>query len=269
MGPWSRSFVAASAGRGGRPDPEVGALRIDPGTIWAVVEGCEVTLTAPVIPSRIWAQMVRYAKGMGQLEQAVAGKVQSVHLEHLLEEDWGELMIPRASSIKQACTCDEGGGCEHAIAVACAFADERGGTVSPATRAKLAEKPDEKVEFLHAIYPRVGPAGKRSKNRPFASCHIEVKTQTPVLAAGFEEFPWAGPRGNRIVPRHNHWAGDVQRIHLPDRDAFGPLRAQEGADQCIHHVHCADRTRLRTAGNRKFPGHRPRPDPAGCHAHPQ
>jgi hypothetical protein len=124
MGPWSRSFVAAVAGNADRPDLEVGALRIDPGEIWAVVEGCEVTLTASVIPLRSWASMTRYAQGMGQLEQAVEGRIQSVHLEHLLQEDWGELMIPRASAIAQSCTCDESEGCEHVAAVAYAFADE-------------------------------------------------------------------------------------------------------------------------------------------------
>ncbi|MFL5962242.1 MAG: hypothetical protein ACJ757_05050 [Gaiellaceae bacterium] len=102
----------------------MGALRVDPGTIWAVVEGCEVTLTAHVIPARIWTSMTRFAQGMGQLEQAVEGRIQSVHLEHLLQEDWGELLIPRSSQIAQACTCDEAEGCEHAAAVAYAFADE-------------------------------------------------------------------------------------------------------------------------------------------------
>jgi uncharacterized Zn finger protein len=124
MGPWSRSFVAAVAGNADRPDLKVGALRIDPGTIWAVVEGCEVTLTAHVIPARIWSSMTRYAQGMGQLEQAVEGRIQSVHLEHLLQEDWGELLIPRASAIAQSCTCDESEGCEHVAAVGYAFADE-------------------------------------------------------------------------------------------------------------------------------------------------
>jgi hypothetical protein len=124
MGPWSRSFVAAVAGNADRPELEVEALRIDPGEIWAVVEGCEVTLSAHVIPARIWAQMARYAQGMGQLEMAVEGRMQSVHLEHLLQEDWGELLIPRASQIAQSCTCDESGGCEHIAAVAYAFADE-------------------------------------------------------------------------------------------------------------------------------------------------
>jgi hypothetical protein len=124
MGPWSRSFVAAVAGNADNPELEVEALRIDPGTIWGVVEGCEVTVTAHVIPPRIWGSMARYAQGMGQLEQAVEGRMQSVHLEHLLQEDWGELLIPRASQIAQSCTCDEPEGCEHVAAVAYAFADE-------------------------------------------------------------------------------------------------------------------------------------------------
>jgi hypothetical protein len=124
MGPWSRSFVAAVAGNADNPELEVTALRVNAGEIWAVVEGCEVTLTAHVIPTRIWASMARYAQGMGQLEQAVEGRIQSVHLEHLLQEDWGELLIPRASQIAQACTCDESEGCEHVAAVAYAFADE-------------------------------------------------------------------------------------------------------------------------------------------------
>jgi hypothetical protein len=124
MGPWSRSFVAAVAGNADRPELEVDALRVDAGTIWAVVEGCEVTVTASVIPARIWASMTRYAQGMGQLEQAVEGRIQSVHLEHLLQEDWDELLLPRASAIRQECTCGKGAGCQHVAAVAYAFADE-------------------------------------------------------------------------------------------------------------------------------------------------
>lgn len=124
MGPWSRSVVAAVAGNADNPELEVEAMRVNAGEIWAVVEGCEVTLTANVIPARIWASMARYAQGMGQLEQAVEGRMQSVHLEHLLQEDWGELLIPRASQIAQSCTCDESADCEHVAAVAHAFADE-------------------------------------------------------------------------------------------------------------------------------------------------
>lgn len=124
MGPWSRSFVAAVAAQAERPNLDVDELRVEPGEIWALVDGCEVTLSALVIPPRIWASMARYAKGMGQLEQAVEGRMQSVHLEHLLQEDWGELLLPRASAIAQTCTCDEADGCEHVVAAAYAFADE-------------------------------------------------------------------------------------------------------------------------------------------------
>ena len=102
MGPWSRSFIAAVAGNAERPDLAVEDLRIEPGVISARVDGCEVTLTAAPIPQRMWTAMTRYAQGMGQLEDAVEGKFQSVHLEHLLEEDWGEQLDPAAA-------CDRAG----------------------------------------------------------------------------------------------------------------------------------------------------------------
>ena len=124
MGPWSRAFIAAVAGNAERPDLEVTDLKIEPGVISARVDGCEVTLTAAPIPQRIWTAMIRYAKGMGQLEDAVEGRIQSVHLEHLLEEDWGEQLIPRPRAIAQTCACDEGGRCEHAVALAYKVADE-------------------------------------------------------------------------------------------------------------------------------------------------
>ena len=124
MGPWSRSFIAAVAGNAERPDLVVEDLRIEPGVISARVDGCEVTLTAAPIPQRIWTAMTRYAKGMGQLEDAVEGKFQSVHLEHLLEEDWGEQLVPRPRAIAQACSCDAEAACEHVVAAAYAVADE-------------------------------------------------------------------------------------------------------------------------------------------------
>ena len=124
MGPWSRSFVATVAGNAERPDLEVEDLRIEPGKISARVDGHEVTLTAAPIPQRIWTALHRYAQGMGQLEDAVDGRIQSVHLEHLLEEDWDEQLIPRPRAIAQACECDAGAGCEHVVALAYAFADE-------------------------------------------------------------------------------------------------------------------------------------------------
>ena len=51
--------------------------------------------------------------GHGPLEEAVEGRLQSTHLEVLLEEDWGEQLIPRPGQIRRTCSCDESGHCEH------------------------------------------------------------------------------------------------------------------------------------------------------------
>jgi len=127
MGPWSRSFVAALVGRAERPSDEqlakVRDLVVEVGTISAQVGECKVNLIADPVPPRIWSAMVRFAQNRGPLEEAVAGRTQSVHLEHLMAEDWGEPLIPRASAITRACTCDEGNACEHIVALAYAAAD--------------------------------------------------------------------------------------------------------------------------------------------------
>jgi len=127
MGPWARSFVAAVAGRAERPSDarldEVRDLVAEVGSIRARVGACTVTLAAAPVPPRIWSAMTRFAQNRGQLEDAVKGRTQSVHLEHLLAEDWDEPLIPRPSAITQTCTCDEGRACEHVVAVAFAFAD--------------------------------------------------------------------------------------------------------------------------------------------------
>lgn len=128
MGPWARSFVTAVVGRAERPSDalmaDVRELTVDVGTISAEVGACTVSVSAERVPSRIWTAMTRFAQNRGALEEAVAGRTQAVHLEHLMAEDWGEPLIPRASSITRACTCDETSPCEHIAALAFAFADE-------------------------------------------------------------------------------------------------------------------------------------------------
>jgi uncharacterized Zn finger protein len=127
MGPWSRSFVAAVVGRTERPSDAalaaVSDVTVEVGVISAQVGECTVTLGADPVPPRIWAAMTRFARGRGPLEEAVAGRIQSVHLEHLMAEDWGEPLIPRARSITRACSCDVETPCEHIAAVSFAFAD--------------------------------------------------------------------------------------------------------------------------------------------------
>jgi uncharacterized Zn finger protein len=128
MGAWARSFASAVASRTDRPlDSQLAEVRditVEVGTISAQVGECTVTLTAERVPPRIWEAMTRYAQGRGPLEEAVAGRTQAVHLEHLMAEDWGEPLVPRASAITRTCTCDEEGMCEHVVALAHAFGDE-------------------------------------------------------------------------------------------------------------------------------------------------
>jgi hypothetical protein len=127
VGPWSRSFVTAAVGRAERPSDEalaeVSGLTVDVGVISAQVGECTVSLSSDPVPPRIWSAMTRFARGRGPLEEAVAGRIQSVHLEHLMAEDWGEPLIPRGRSITQSCLCDDANACEHIVALTHAFTD--------------------------------------------------------------------------------------------------------------------------------------------------
>ncbi|MBA3841811.1 MAG: hypothetical protein H0X39_04190 [Actinobacteria bacterium] len=121
-GPWARAVLAAIAGDTAMA-PEVDSLEVKVGSVVAHVGECTVTLRAERVPQRIWEAMVSYARGRGALADAVTGKTQSSHLQHLMAEDWEEPLVPRARMIRRACSCDEGGACEHVAAVGVAFAD--------------------------------------------------------------------------------------------------------------------------------------------------
>jgi hypothetical protein len=121
-GPWARSVLTAVAGDAW-PAAAADSLDVGVGRLTARVGGCEVALSAEPVARASWTAMVRYARGMGPLEQAVAGRVQSTHLDHLLAEDWGEQLIPRRGQIRRDCSCDPGGACAHVAAVGLAFAD--------------------------------------------------------------------------------------------------------------------------------------------------
>jgi uncharacterized Zn finger protein len=117
------SSAVAERGRVLARDGAVQDLDVTAGAIAAVVEGCTVTITAARIPPRIWAAMKRYARGKPQLEEAVEGRAQSVHLEHLMNVDWEEPLVPPGRALLRSCTCD-GEGCAHVAALAYAVADE-------------------------------------------------------------------------------------------------------------------------------------------------
>jgi hypothetical protein len=105
---------------------------------------------------------------MGALEEAVEGKVQSVHLEHLLEEDWSETLIPRRGQITRTCSCDPDSACEHITAAAYAFGDEleriprvllrwRGVTSDSVSRARVVVDPWRGREVRGVTPPRRMP----------------------------------------------------------------------------------------------------------------
>ena len=132
-GPWARLFATAvmpdegsSVAEQGRRlllEGAVGELRVEAGKLAANVAGDEVTIAAETVPPRIWAALAISARGTPQLEAAVEGRAQSVHLEHLMTMDWERPLVPRTRELTVRCTCRHG-RCEHVAALAYAFAEE-------------------------------------------------------------------------------------------------------------------------------------------------
>jgi hypothetical protein len=133
-GPWARLLassvvrdegsVVAERARELLRDAAVGAVEVEQGTFSASVAGCSVTITAKPVPPRIWAAMTRFARGNRPLEEAVEGRLQSVHLEHLMIEDWSEPLVPRPYELGRSCSCDRDRElCEHVAALAYSIAE--------------------------------------------------------------------------------------------------------------------------------------------------
>ncbi|MCP9485582.1 MAG: hypothetical protein MSC30_06955 [Gaiellaceae bacterium MAG52_C11] len=137
-GPWARLLASAIVGDEGSSRAEHGrrlvrarsvdSLRVATGELSAVVDEHAVTIGAEPLPPRIWAAISRYARGSRPLEAAVAGREQSVQLEHLLTVDWDAPLVPRREAIVRSCTCARftggDGTCEHVAALAFAIAEE-------------------------------------------------------------------------------------------------------------------------------------------------
>jgi hypothetical protein len=123
-GPWAAAFLEALGGEDERFRDTVlaaGELKVAEGAISTEIEGCEVSFVEEVVPQRLWAAMWRFARGNGPLEDAVEGRVQSDHLEHLLREDWEVALVP--DRIPRTCSCDGAAACAHVAAAGRAVAD--------------------------------------------------------------------------------------------------------------------------------------------------
>jgi uncharacterized Zn finger protein len=135
-GPWARLFATAVVGSEGSSVAERGralaragavhSVRLERGTLSARVVGDDgrendVSLRADPVPPRIWSVVAKSARGKERFEAAVAGREQSVHLEHLLAFEWSEPLVPRA--IARTCTCADERACEHVAGLAYVIAD--------------------------------------------------------------------------------------------------------------------------------------------------
>lgn len=189
QGPWSRLFATAvvgdessstaERGRALARDGSVHTVDVAEGLVSAVVDSgseCRVTIAAAPMPPRIWAAVSRSARGAPQLEAAVEGRAQSVHLEHVLSVDWEEPLVPTGSALTIECSCDAAGRCEHVVALAYVLADRidrepslllrwRGCTARAETPAWLEPDPDAEPVVL-AVGDDVWRAGPLPEPRP-------------------------------------------------------------------------------------------------------
>jgi uncharacterized Zn finger protein len=144
VGPWARLFATAVVPDEGSATAELGRALARGGNVHTVSiavgllagsvatgisEEHEVTVAAEPVAPRIWIAMVKFARGNRVLEAGVEGREQSVHLEHLMTEDWNEPLVPRANAVQTTCTCGVR-GCPHVAALAFAFANEIDGDPS-------------------------------------------------------------------------------------------------------------------------------------------
>ncbi len=137
QGPWARLFASAVVGDEGSSTAEHGRALARGGSVHTVSvtegllggrvddDGVEHTaeIAADPVPPRIWAAASRSARGNPQIEAAVAGRSQSVQLEHVLAVDWEEPLVPATRSLRRTCSCGRPGTCAHLAALGYALAD--------------------------------------------------------------------------------------------------------------------------------------------------
>jgi len=75
-------------------------------------------------------------------------------------------------------------------------AQEWGASLSDEVKKKAEDKPDEKVEILHAVFPRTDrdPFGFGAMNFPFGSIYMEIANENILEESGYLEMPYLVPR---------------------------------------------------------------------------
>ena len=187
QGPWARLFASAVVGDEGSSSAESGRSLARNGRVHTVTvtegvlggrvddDGVEQTaeIAADPVPPRIWAAATRSARGNPQLEAAVAGRSQSVQLEHVMAVDWEEPLVPATRSLRRTCSCGRPGTCAHLAALAYALADRIDrepslllrwrGCTEPAEQAEPSSAEPEPIASGEEVWeagplPHLGPA---------------------------------------------------------------------------------------------------------------
>lgn len=132
-GAWARLFASSVVPDEGWPTAVEGrrlaragavhTLTLAEGELSADVGEHTATIAAESVPVRIWTAVVRSAARSEALAAAVAGRAQSVQLEHAMTVDWEEPLVPTGAALSRSCTCGRD-SCEHVAALGYAFASE-------------------------------------------------------------------------------------------------------------------------------------------------
>lgn len=103
--------------------------------------------------------------------------------------------------------------------------------VSEKIRDAAKKKPDDKFDFLHAIFPRTNYMvnARLAKNLRFASYNIDVTAKKVVRESGYHEFPCCVPRWMKI-PGGSYGIGPVYDA-LPDCKELNETKRMEKAAQ--------------------------------------
>ena len=227
QGPWSRLFATAAVGDEGSSSAEAGRALARAGSVHtvAVAEGVvsgrieddgeehAAEIAADPVPPRIWAAAIRSARGNPQVEAAVAGRSQSVQLEHVMAVDWEEPLVPPTRSLRRSCSCGQPGICAHLAALAYVLADRIDrepplllkwrGCTDPAERVEPPGEPEPIVatdEIWEAGQPpelgppRPLPTAAVLKRLGKSGIQVGGQDLAEVLERAYASFAASGPR---------------------------------------------------------------------------
>lgn len=103
------------------------------------------------------------------------------------------------------------------------------GQVSEKVKQQARREPRSKLNFVHAVFPRVnGKQGEPANRLPIASIHFDLDNQYIVRESGYNEMPIVIPRWMQI-PQSVYAIGPVSDA-LPDAKTLNDIKRMELAN---------------------------------------